>query len=137
MSERDTILTIAIGDVTKHGDKLSADEWQRFKAGAHLLATLYGTVVFRGDGAGVTSDQPTETDEQSHALIVVVDETHDLDVMRWALADLLRRFGQSSACFAIDSAHEPTFDTHDGNRPAQPVKAPILDRPAHKGYPGS
>lgn len=127
----DTVTTIAIGDIDASGSPLHPDAWNRVRTAVAARSDAHGTVVATAHGAGITSDQPDELSEQTFVVIVI--NVDDLTSLRESVADALRRYGLSSACFATDHAHEPAFATPNGYRP---VVTSAAYAPAHGGYCG-
>ncbi len=142
----DSVLTIAIGRITnglsvvqqvrgpQPAQPLSELQWSLFREEVFTLAEQFGTVVSFGDVIGVTSDQPDQEEEDSYVLVVI---NADVAALRPRLAEVLHRYGATSACFAHDADHEPVFDTEDGFRPSVPTSSAAAYAPAHGGYPGT
>jgi hypothetical protein len=110
----DTVLTVAIGDMTEHGP-LSDAEWDAFGDLVRQLLSFEGTVVAETTGIGETSDQVDQVQERTRVFVTI--NVANIGRCRRDLANLLDIFGQSSACFAFDRDHEPCFATANGYRP--------------------
>lgn len=115
----DSVLTVAIGDATQDG-YLSATEWADFQDDMRTVLDKFGTVVAQALGKGVRSDDCVDEGEdhetESTCVFIVINHRPN-DGIRAHVAQVLMQYGQSSACFAIDRAHEPVFGTKTGQRP--------------------
>lgn len=134
MTNRDTVLTIAVGrNRYSNGVPLPTHEWRSFMTDVRNLAADHGTVVFHGTGQAVTSDgpQPMQAEESFTVIVINPERTGEL---RRAIATRLHAYDQHSACFSHDLVHEPVFSTADGSRPTTITAAEYA--PAHGGYPG-
>jgi len=68
-------------------------------------------------GDGVGSDGVNEGEQEATAVFIVVNPRHLLTLRRM-VANVARKYGQSSVAFAVDTAHEPVFTaTRNGSRP--------------------
>lgn len=113
----DSVLTVAIGRNGQDGTPMRTSDWLLFQAKvAGALVHAGGTIVAHTVGGGLGSDGVNEGSEEESAVFVAIN-VKDLNGARRGLAGVLRGFGQSSAAFAFDMAHEPVFPTADGFRP--------------------
>jgi hypothetical protein len=110
----DRVLTIAIGRDGQNGT-LSRGKWLSFRRQCKQIAGKYATVVAFTKGAGIGSDDDRDGVPEDSAVLVCINPV-DVDQLRQELAHLLPQYGQSSAAFAVDAAHEPVFATNDGRR---------------------
>jgi hypothetical protein len=112
----DRVTTIAIGDLDANGTRIPDHRFRRAVSRIDFLVTLHGGTVYAvAYGEGVTSDQPEEQTERS--AIILCGNVEDLGSLRKSVSVVLETIGGSSACFATDHAHEPTFaHTEDGFR---------------------
>lgn len=113
----DTVLTVAIGDMDSKGQKLTPTEWSDFRSDMRQVLDQYGTVVAEAVGDGVGSDGDNEGVTESTCVFIVINAHVTGHNVRAHVAQVIRAYGQTSACFAFDRAHEPVFNTRDGNRP--------------------
>lgn len=128
----DSVLTIAIGDVTSEGVRLSPTDWAAFQGEVlNAIAASDGTLVAHAVGNGLTSDQPEQVLEATAVFLVV--NCDNPGSLRKALARILPAYGQGSACFAFQMAHEPVFATTTGFRDGTPLSAPEPVAPAVDG----
>ena len=104
----DTVLTIAIGGI----DHL----WSALDEIEKLVIQHGGQVFGMFEGFGFTSDTEPRTTETSGVVLVGNVPTVHIDGLRRTVAEVLRTYGTTSACFAIDPAHEPVWNTTDGAR---------------------
>lgn len=111
----DQVLTVAIGDICTDGTRLDDLDWSFFGDEVRSLLDFHGTIVAEATGIGTTSDQDVEQAERTRLFVAV--NVHGIAVVRKYLAEILVRYGQSSAAFAWDTAHEPCFATASGFRP--------------------
>ena len=136
--ELDTVLTVAIGDTHTHGGKMRSLHWSWFKDDVRRALTgSQWTIVAEAAGTGATSDQEDVTNERTLVFIAI---NGDATEARREVAQCLRRHTASSACFAIDGAHEPAFPTADGFRPPTgngPATSAKSYAPSHGGYPNT
>jgi hypothetical protein len=121
----DTVITVAIGDVGPAG-QLSPGDWLYFQDEVRATLDKYATVVAQTSGQGLRSDDELGPDgnlvtpghDIEQTAVFVAINPHDIELgFRRDLARILKRYGQTSACFAIDPKHEPVFTTPDGYRP--------------------
>ena len=138
----DQVVTVAIGRMDRNGNNLPLSSWTDVRDWVKddCDANKYwwgGTIVAEGDIRGVTSDQDTQSHEDSYVVLVV--NVEDVDRLRKEIALSIGAFKLTSACYAVDSTHEPVFsDTHDGRRAPAPAPAPVTSAayaPTHGGYP--
>ena len=129
----DQILTVAIGTLDSNGRRIR--EFVLFERDILDVMELAGyTIVAETHGYGLTSDQPDETTEDTSVFVGI---NGDADKARPLVAGVLKTYGASSACFAIDSAHEPVFATEDGYRATgRTADLAAAYAPVHGGYPG-
>jgi hypothetical protein len=114
----DSVLTVAIGRNGQDGQPMTTADWLLFQHNvAAELVSAGGTIVAHTVGGGLGSDGVNEGSEEESAVFVAIN-VEDLNGARRNVAQWLREFGQSSACFAFDMAHEPVFATPSGFRPA-------------------
>lgn len=115
----DSVLTIAIGRNLPDGKPMSDDHWAQFQFEvATEIDRSGGTLVChaRSDFA-VGSDGANDGAEEESAVFLVVNVAR-LDALRRELSGVIADYGQTSACFSFDLAHEPVFaGTTDGYRP--------------------
>ena len=115
--DRDRVLTIAIGDLTTYGYAMDrarfyalagdiASEVHEF--GGDVYALTYGD-AFGSDGINAG--------ELEHSAVILCGNVTDERGLRQSVARRLVAHDLSSACFSVDSAHEPVFATHNGARP--------------------
>lgn len=112
----DSVLTVAIGDMDWAGRRLDSEMFTFFQDEVKDLLSEYGTVVAHATGDGIGSDGDNEGEAEGTAVFVAINVVR-ITELRADLSAILRRFGQTSACFAFDGAHEPCFNTADGTRP--------------------
>lgn len=117
MVDLDSVLTIAIGRNNSNGQPLNDARWEEFQDSIKQLFTIdrTGIVVAHTTGGGVGSDGVNEMASEESAVFVAIN-VNDATTMRQRLARVLKHYGQSSACFALDLAHEPVFTTENGYR---------------------
>jgi hypothetical protein len=120
----DSVLTVAIGRNTADGSPLSDADWSDFQAEVARDLGVFGTIVGSASGSGIGSDGVNTGQDEESAIFVALVDCDQLGSCRASLAGLIGRYGQSSACFAYDLAHEPVFPTVDGFRPRV---APVAD----------
>lgn len=113
----DKVLTLAIGRNTQDGTPLSDYKWRKFQTQARGVLSEYATVVAHTRGRGVGSDDDNNGKPEQSAIIVAINP-RDAQKARERLAQLLPEYGQGSAAFSYDEAHEPVFATSDGFRTA-------------------
>lgn len=116
--DRDVVVTVAIGAETESGmltdAELSAASYEIKRA----LKDSGAVVVAHTFGEGLASDgDRLGTVERTAVLLAVNPIPNRVDALRLHIAQTLRTFGMSSACFAVDGYHEPVFDTRNGDRP--------------------
>ena len=111
----DQVLTVAIGDLDSEGIKLTPTEWSDFRSDVRQVLDTYGDVVAEVEGLGIGSDGLNEGQVEATAVYIVVNPER-IDRLRAHLAQVIDAYGQSSACFALDQAHEPVFNTPSGYR---------------------
>ena len=113
----DRILTIAIGDLDTEGNRISPADYDYW---AHTIAQDVrdngGTVYAVTFGDGIGSDGVNDGAEERSA-VILAGNVDSVDRLRATVGFRLTRMGASSACFALDGAHEPAFATIDGRRP--------------------
>lgn len=112
----DSVLTIAIGRNGSDNKPMWVGDWDSFKYDVKKCVNTSGTIVFTGNSdSAIGSDGANEgQEEDSYAIIVInIDNINEL---RANIAGILVKYGQGSACFALDKAHEPAFSTITGNR---------------------
>lgn len=112
----DSVLTVAIGRNGSDGTPMNFIDWELFQTEVQNTVNERATLVYTGQSeAAIGSDGNNDgQEEDSFAIIAInVNNTNDL---RWELARILKKFGQGSACFSYDSAHEPVFATDTGWR---------------------
>jgi hypothetical protein len=113
----DSVLTVAIGRNGRDGTPMSDRDWAEFQSlVAAELVSAGGTIVAHTTGGGLGSDGVNEGSEEESAVFVAINIEH-LIAARRSIALALKLFGQSSAAFAFDMAHEPVFPTPTGFRP--------------------
>ena len=120
MNKLDSVLTVAIGRAQYDGHVMSERDWTVFRSNILMILSdgdTGGHVVASTLGAAQCADQ----DGSEETAVFVVVNVADPVVVRKAVADELRLFKQSSACFAFDPFHEPAFGTDDGFRPRLPL----------------
>lgn len=112
----DSVLTVAIGRNGQDGQPMDDDRWAQFQheVAASLVATG-GMIVAHALGGGLGSDGANEGVEEESCVFVTIN-VERLHKVRMMVAMDLDRYGQTSACFAYDMAHEPCFATPDGYR---------------------
>lgn len=125
----DSVLTLAIGRNTRTGRTLSDADWHAFRTDVRTLITAHGgAVVADTFGPGVGSDGVNEWEPEDSCVIVAINVPDPDKALRRAIASVLRRYEASSACFAIDAAHEPVFaDTYTGWRAEYLGSDPLAD----------
>lgn len=115
----DSVLTVAIGDIDTDGNKLTPTEWSDFRSDMRQVLETYGTVVAEATGDGVRSDDCVDEGDdhelEGTCVFIVINHEQNMGI-RSHVAQVIRAYGQSSCCFAIDRAHEPVFATRTGNR---------------------
>lgn len=113
----DTVLTLAIGRNNSNGQPLNNERWLEFQSQIKTLvnADRSAIMVAHTIGGGVGSDGVNENEDEESAVFVIIN-AFSVTKMRERLARVLKHYGQSSACFALDMAHEPVFATNDGYR---------------------
>jgi hypothetical protein len=115
----DSVLTVAVGRNQANGKPLSDEAWTQFQTEVALELQLRGTVVGHGTGNGVGTDGLNDGQGEENAIWLALVEVHKLAPLRKALAAIIGRYGQSTAAFSYDLAHEPVFSsTTDGFRPS-------------------
>lgn len=116
----DSVLTVAIGRNQQDGTPLADTDWNTFQRVVGITLERHGgIVVAHTHGGGIGSDGGNAGVLEESAVFVAIN-IDDLLGARRDLAPVLKAFGQSSACFAFDMAHEPVFATTDGFRPSLP-----------------
>ena len=90
-------------------------DWTLFQSKVRQALSTFATVVGEGVGNGVGTDGVNADQAEDTAIFIAVNPT-DINRLRVVLSFILTMFGQTSACFALDTAHEPCFATRDGNR---------------------
>jgi len=121
----DSVLTVAIGRNRSNGDPLDNYLWTEFQGAISAILQEHGTLVAATSGEGVGSDDENEGKPEDTAVFVAIN-VRNLPQVRRSVAATLQTFGQSSAAFALDTAHEPVFAaTVNGFRPQAP--APVYD----------
>lgn len=114
----DTVITVAIGAETPNGTLLPNDLKAAAKAVRLAIEAVGGTVVAMTYGEGVASDDDRLGTPEATAVVLAINTNPDLgEYLRFRIADILRAFEMTSACYAVDSRHEPVFNTSDGSRP--------------------
>jgi hypothetical protein len=109
----DKVITIAIGRNNANGP-LDDVTWSEFRTQAYEIVGAHAQIVAYTSGSGVGSDDEREGQGEETAVILAVNPTKP--GLRQAIASLLLKYGQSSACFAQDRAHRPVWATKSGNR---------------------
>lgn len=115
----DTVVTVAIGAETPNGTILPRDMVAAAAMVKTALQAAGATIVATTHGQGVASDDDRLGTPEPTAVIVAINPDPDrIGLMRYRIADVLRAFDMTSACCAIDGAHEPVWAaTLDGSRP--------------------
>lgn len=112
----DSVLTVAIGRNGSDGTPMDDLFWESFQSKvAAELVSAGGTIVAHTTGGGQGSDGVNDGEDEESCVFVAIN-VRALDGARQGIAGELRAFGQSSAAFAFDMAHEPVFATPDGFR---------------------
>ena len=114
---RDRVLTIAFGDLDRDGRKIDGYSWRALRHLARVGVEMCGGTVYAiTEGPGVGSDG-VNAGESEGSMIVLAGNVRDVAKLRRYVAALLRDIDASSACFALDSVHEPVFaHNEDGSR---------------------
>lgn len=110
----DKVITIAIGRDGRNGT-LKSSTWLEFIRLTRTTISTHATLVAAATGAGVGSDDDRDGKPEETAVFVAVNPDN-VSKLRSELASLLSRYGQSSACFALDTHHEPAWATATGER---------------------
>jgi hypothetical protein len=110
----DKVLTIAIGRNSSQGP-LKALDWTIFQQAVYSTVSRYATIVAAASGSGVGSDD-NRFNEPEETYVVVAINPASKRKLRYDLAKLLKEYGQSSACFALDNSHRPAWSTASGRR---------------------
>ena len=134
----DTVITVAIGRNGPDGTPMADALWSDFRAVVRAdVAYCVDAVVFTGTGTASGSDGTNlHAPEESYAVIGINPHEGMVRMLRIFLADRLVEYRQTSACMAIDGAHEPVWNTADGSRPSgADYTTAALYAPSHGGYP--
>jgi len=134
----DKVLTIAIGRNDANGIALSDSQWADFTARLDEIVAAHATVVFTGHSDYAIGSDGANDSEQEESYAIIAINPEDTVGLRADVASLLWVNRQTSACFALDGAHEPVWYTIGGDRPAvSPAPIPMTAReyaPSHGGY---
>lgn len=111
---RDRVIAIAFGDRDRDGRKVDEYSWRALRPLIRGVVEMCGGTVYAiTEGPGVGSDG-VNAGEPEGSMIVLAGNVRDVAKLRRYVAALLRDIDSSSACFALDSAHEPVF-AHNEN----------------------
>lgn len=122
----DSVLTVAIGRRGTDGKNLSYTEWDNFREEVQDELVKYGKIVGSAEGIGETTDQGQPALEDTMIWIVVLTDglATDEDPLRVALAQILPRYRQASACFSVQWVHRPVFAAKTPEVTPSPWPAP-------------
>lgn len=104
----DQVTTIAVGRIDATGRRLSSHRWRRLQRELRRAARQLGDLRAETVGAGRTTDQPRERTEGCVVLIVASAAPQ----LRGRVEAILRRYGLTTACYAIDDSHQPARATY-------------------------
>jgi hypothetical protein len=112
----DSVLTLAIGRNGADGKPMSEQRWNSFQSEVRNAIIEVGTPVFAGtaDNAIGSDGRNDGVQEDSYAIIAI--NVKEPRTLRAKVAGIIGKYEQGSACFSIDTAHEPVFSTKDGWR---------------------